>query len=92
MNKISHPYARLLTEMLGNPDDWEIHSFGIKEDSHAVTYGRCEINIYDDGLYVVSWTDCLMCDWQHVNCIERELVTEDAHEALECASIEGFSR
>lgn len=92
MNEISHQFMSLINTMLENYDDWEVHSFRINPDDHSLTYGKCSIFNWADGLFLVKWMDCLLCDGAHVNCIEREVLTRDAYEALEFASSNGYSR
>lgn len=89
MNEISHQYATLINTMLENYDKWEVHSFKISMDDHSLTYGHCSIHNWADGVFLIKWTDCLMCGDAHTNCVEREVLTRDAYEALEFASSQG---
>lgn len=91
MNQISAQYRNLINTMLENYDDWEVHSFKIDEENR-LAYGKCAISVWADGLFLVNWTDCLTCGSEHVNCIEREVITGDAYEALEFASSNGYAR
>jgi hypothetical protein len=91
MNEISHQYMTLINTMLENYDKWEVHSFRIDE-MHRLTYGKVAITNWADGVFLINWTDCLLCDGAHVNCIEREIITQDAYEALEFAAANGYSQ
>lgn len=91
MTQISPQYRLLINTMLENYDDWEVHSFKI-DDQNRLGYGKCAISVWTDGLFLVNWTDCLTCGPAHVNCIEREVITSDAYEALEFASSNGYAR
>lgn len=91
-NEISQQYVALLNTMLENYDQWEVHSFHIDKETHALTYGAVSIHNWTDGVYIINWSDCSACDGAHVNCIQKEVLTSDAYEALEFASANGYSR
>lgn len=92
MNEISHQFMTLINTMLENYDQWEVHSFKISTDDHALTYGKCSIYNWADGVWLIKWQDCLHCDSAHVNCVDREIITQSAYEALEFASANGYDR
>lgn len=77
-------FAKLINELLTNPDEFESQSFTVS-DNGDVNYGHVTIQILKNGEYLVTSESHYNCDSAHVSCRLIEEITIYPYEALEMA-------